>query len=522
MNVLEKSFNTTGICIPELNYMVNIDKKLDVMENMVNKNQYFVINRPRQYGKTTAMYLLEERLKKEYLVINCSFEGIGSSVFSNEEYFSSRILEILAGSLEFTNETVANMLREMNNSLKNLMDVSSAITKFIRMADKKVVLFIDEVDKSSNNQLFLNFLGMLRSKYLAAKKKRDLTFQSVILAGVHDVKNLKLKIRDGEELKLNSPWNIAVNFDLDMSFNPDEIETMLKEYCELNELCMDTKPLSEKLYYYTNGYPFLVSRLCEIIDEKLMEIKVSWNMEHLEKALKLILKENNTLFDDLIKNLENNKELNDYIFDIVFNGAEKLFNIDNLLIEQGTLYGIFKEQNGFVKINNRIFEQRIYNYFVSKLENKINTMTSYNFRDNFINDDSSLNLEKILLKFQQFMKEQYSKIDAEFIEREGRLLFLAFIKPIINGVGFDFKEVQISEEKRLDIVITYNSFKYIIELKIWNGQKYHEKGLKQLYSYIDNQGLSEGYLVVYNFNKGKEYRQEKVQINGKDIFVVYV
>ena len=57
------------------------------------------------------------------------------------------------------------------------------------------------------------------------------------------------------------------------------------------------------------------------------------------------------------------------------------------------------------------------------------------------------------------MKEQYSSLDADFIEREGRLLFLAFIKPIINGVGFDFKEVQISEEKRLDIVIIYNNHK---------------------------------------------------------------
>lgn len=32
---------------------------------------------------------------------------------------------------------------------------------------------------------------------------------------------------------------------------------------------------------------------------------------------------------------------------------------------------------------------------------------------------------------------------------------MAFLKPIINGSGYDFKEVQISDEKRLDLVITY-------------------------------------------------------------------
>ena len=120
------------------------------------------------------------------------------------------------------------------------------------------------------------------------------------------------------------------------------------------------------------------------------------------------------------------------------------------------------------------------------------------------------------------MKEQYSKKDAIFLEREGRLLFLAFIKPIINGLGFDFKEVQISEEKRLDVVITYNSNKYIIELKVWRGEEYHEKGLKQLVNYLDINNQDRGYLLVFNFNKNKEYKKEELIIEGKEIFEVFV
>jgi len=133
-----------------------------------------------------------------------------------------------------------------------------------------------------------------------------------------------------------------------------------------------------------------------------------------------------------------------------------------------------------------------------------------------------MDFERILLRFQQFIKEQYSSIDSKFIEREGRLLFLAFIKPIINGVGFDFKEVQISEEKRLDIVVSYLSSKYVIELKIWRGAEYHKKGLNQLKDYLDIQGLDKGYLVVYNFNKDKEYKKEIIHYEGKEIFVVFV
>ena len=90
---------------------------------------------------------------------------------------------------------------------------------------------------------------------------------------------------------------------------------------------------------------------------------------------------------------------------------------------------------------------------ISKVRTTTNKMSLYNVKSSFVAEDGSLNIVKILQRFQQFMKEQYSAKDKEFIEHHGRLLFLAFIKPIINGTGFDFKEVQISEEKRLDLVI---------------------------------------------------------------------
>ena len=89
---------------------------------------------------------------------------------------------------------------------------------------------IDEVDKSSDNQIFLSFLGLLREKYLKWQQGKDETFQSVILAGVYDVKTLKLKLHPQEEMKYNSPWNIAVDFQMDMSFDCEDIESMLKEY----------------------------------------------------------------------------------------------------------------------------------------------------------------------------------------------------------------------------------------------------------------------------------------------------
>lgn len=466
---MNRRFNTTGVCIPHLHYMVDITNKLTQIKNMVYRGDYFVINRPRQYGKTTTMYMLEQELKDEYLVLSISFEGLGDLIFEEEKTFSKTILKIFGDSIQFNYQEYSSKLYEMSENINDLNAVSKAITNFCRLVDKEIVLFIDEVDKSSNNQLFMSFLGMLRNKFLLRQQGKDKTFYSVILAGVYDIKNLKLKIRQDDEKKYNSPWNIAVNFNVDMSFNSDEISTMLKEYSEDKNVTISIKEISEIIYFYTSGYPFLVSRLCQIIDEN----QLLWNEENINRSVKELLQENNTLFDDLVKNIENNNEFKDYIFDLIINGTEKTFNIHNPLINLGVIYGYLKNIDGTVKMSNRIFEQMLYNYFSSKLENKTD-MSTYNFKENFI-IENGLDFERILLRFQQFIKEQYSSIDSKFIEREGRLLFLAFIKPIINGVGFDFKEVQISEEKRLDIVVSYLSSKYVIELKICPDKKSAER-----------------------------------------------
>ena len=520
---MERYFNTTGVCINLKHYMVNIDGKLKKIEKLIDRGSYLTINKPRQFGKTTTLALLKKRLKEKYIVINCSFEGIGESTFLDEGKFAKEFISLMAISLENTYYDYSKELYKSINEVVDLTSLSKAITKLVKGCNKEVILFIDEVDKSSDNQLFLSFLGMLRNKYLMREMDEDFTFKSVVLAGVYDVKSLKLKLRNSDEIKYNSPWNIAVNFSVDMSFDVEEILTMIDDYTSTNNINMNNRDISERIYYFTNGYPFLVSRICNIIDEDIyMDSKVAWNIDDIDKSVKIILSEQNTLFDSLIKNLENNEDLYSYIKDIIIGGATKTFNIDNPLVNLGVTFGYFKNNDGKIEIANQIFLERIYNYMVSKMENKSNNMDKYNFKNNFITEDNGLDIEQVLNKFKQYMKENYSSVDEAFIEREGRLIFLAFIAPIINGVGFALKEVQISEEKRLDVVITYNNLKYIIELKVWRGEVYHQKGIKQLSYYLDIHGMDKGYLVIFNFNKNKEYKEEKIKADNKDIFSVYV
>jgi hypothetical protein len=511
-----KRFNTTGVCISDTDFMVDISKKIDEIECMVDRGEYFIINRPRQYGKTTVLSQLSKKLENKYLILRTSFEGIGDAIFENEEIFSSKIL---SRALRFTNKEKSEELKALGENLKSLEDVSESITEFIMNSDKKVILLIDEVDKSSNNQLFLSFLGVLRNKFLLSKDGLDYTFYSVILTGVYDVKNLKIKLRPEEEKKYNSPWNIASDFDVDMSFSKDEIGTMLDDYIENKGVALDKDYFSERLHFYTSGYPFLVSKLCKIIDEKIMpQDELIWKSEYMDKAVKELLKDSNTNFDSLIKNIENNKELYDFINRIILKGEDIIYVRTDEIVNMGTMYGILKEEKGNCRINNRIYEQLIYNHLIIKTirNDKDALMSKYNYRSNFINPDGTLDIRKVLIKFQEFMKHEHSEKREAFLEADGRLIFLAFLSPIINGVGFAFKEVQGGEEKRFDIVITYEKKVYILELKIWHGEEYNNKGLQQLGEYLEQYKLDEGYLLIFDFRKKESLSGT---VNDKNVIV---
>lgn len=516
---MEKEFNVTGICIPNMHYMVDTSNKLKNVLSLINKSKYFIINRPRQYGKTTTMYMLERYLnkKEEYVVIFISFEGIGDLVFEEEELFTKTFLNLLERDLFIEHEDLVEVIKSQKSEVETIEDLSYFITKFIKKCNKKVVLMIDEVDKSSNNQLFLSFLGMLRNKYLLRNMGKDYTFHSVILAGVHDVKSLKVKIRPDEVNKYNSPWNIATDFEVDMSFSVEEIGTMLDDYIENKGVSLDKEYFSRRLRYYTSGYPFLVSKLCKIIDEKIMpKDELKWKKEYMDMAVKQLVSETNTNFDSLIKNIENDRELYNFVKTIVLEGTQIAYVKTDEIINKGIIYGILKEENSVCKINNKIYEQLIYNHMMIKvIRQKIYTvMSEYNYKSNFIKEDGNLDIAKVLIKFQEFMKHEYSDKREAFLEDDGRLLFLAFISPIINGVGFAFKEVKGGAEKRFDIVVTYNKKMYILELKIWRGEEYHKKGLLQLGEYLDQYGLDNGYLLIFDFRKveGKAGEKEELEV----------
>ena len=251
-----KEFNVEAVCIPSMHYMVDISDKLEQIQKLIEKGKYFTINRSRQYGKTTTLAALFRKLKEDYIILRLSFEGAGSDAFQSDKNFVMYFIRSVAKALKFAGQS-AEMIEKWKNKADyeegDYVDafdyLSDKIAWLCENSEKDILLFIDEVDKTSDNQIFLNFLGMLRNKYMKRQEGMDDTFKSVILAGVYDIKNLKLKLRPEEEKKYNSPWNIAADFNVDMSFSPKEIATMLEDYEADHHTGMDIGEISNALHF---------------------------------------------------------------------------------------------------------------------------------------------------------------------------------------------------------------------------------------------------------------------------------
>lgn len=486
--------------------MVDITERVEIIRKMIARGDYFCINRGRQYGKTTTLEALTKALASEYTVFKLSFEGASQESFASlpvtSAYFLQSLLFNVRLGLTTLDEAALQILEKAIDGKNSIADMDFAYTipMLCKANAKPIVILIDEVDQASNYESFLLFLGVLRKMFL--DRPNLPTFQSVILAGVYDVKNLKLKVRPNEKHQHNSPWNIAVPFNVDMSLSAEGIKGMLDDYEADHHKGIDTKEFASWIREYTGGYPFLVSRLCQLLDEL-----DDWCHEGLLNAVKVMLNERNTLFDDMIKKIEQFPELKSLLKEYLFSGISRKYNPDNQAFQLAEQFNIINTSCfGSFSISCRIMETRIYEYFMSEEKDSEIYSAGSIEKTQFIKGDGldmPLLFQKFSEHFNEIFRTEDGTMDAKFVEKQGRKQFQLYIRPIINGVGHYYVEAETRDETRTDLIINYNNHEYIIELKIWRGDSYNAKGEQQLFEYLALKKHSTGYLVSFCFNKGK-------------------
>ena len=525
-----KKFNTTGLCIPHKHYMVSTDERVRQIRAMVDEGDYFCINRGRQYGKTTTIFALEGALSDSYGVISLDFQAISAAGYSTEGKFVAAFSRLLwrkrakLGIPTFVQDGIRPIVQARDNEVE-LDQLFFLLSDWCEESEKPLVLIIDEVDSATNNQVFLDFLAQLRVQYLEHEKDPEApAFQSVILAGVSDVQHLHARIRDEDQHKINSPWNISVPFNVEMGFSAEEIAQMLADYEDDHKTGMDIESVGRQVFDYTHGYPFLVSRICQIADEELVgngfaDLSAAWTEFGIDEAVRRLLSETNTLFDSLVGKLHNYPELRGKLRALLMRGEQVGYVPDDNEQQQLLMYGFARVEHNKLVVANRVFEMRLYVFFVGESEADPSLRVAAGAdRSVFVAEDGGLDVPKIMAHFIRDHNRIHGDAGERFLEEEGRERFLTYLSPIINGTGTYSVEEQTRDQRRMDVVVHWLGHRYVIELKVWRGERYRQRGEEQIRAYLDYFGLCVGYLLSFDFRRTKRPGVERIALGNAVLF----
>ena len=511
-----RRFGTQGPVHPEKNYIVNRSAELNDFIERVKDGQYIVLFAPRQSGKTTFFRWSLDTLTTEddaYFTIRLDFQvmrDISSGIFYERlNYMLQKEI------VDFYHKRGKEPSNDLTQFLENtqLTDAFSMITYFQLLSgfldNKKVVIIIDEFDGIPTT-VVSDFLYALRHIYLSDEP------QCPFCVGIIGVKNINQLNYD----RSISPFNIQDEFYLP-NFTLEQVQELLTQYTEEVGQSFSTEVI-ESIHKQTAGQPFLVNRLAQILTDTLEIPKTEpITMEHFLKAHSQLLHERNTNIEHLTTNIRRNPRFESILMKITATDEGVAFNLRDDLISELATYGVIKQgADGMCEIANPIYFYCILQVFklaVNGLEQEyLPEDTSEGFLD-YLSPAGEIKMGALLDNFQDFIARAGFKIlqvpDTPQ-ESVGRHLLLAYLEQFVRLVG-GFMHIEVQTGRgRIDLLITHNQQKYVVETKIWRGDGSYNKGKRQLASYLKLEGATEGYYVVFDHRTNPEQRSETEEFGG--------
>lgn len=239
--------------------MVDLKSRLKKPLSALRRGESLLLVRARQAGKTTLLRELAHALRKEgYAVALCSLQVA-------EDQSLLGILRHIEATLTkaYPLPVLPKWTPVEPQSLSFCMWIGEAQQKL----GKPLVLILDEYD-SPPRKLVTSLLRMLRSALSLADEGRPFV-HAIALCGKTHVRELRDELRPpGDESRgSGSLWNVALPLTLP-PLSRSEIDTLLDEYTAESEVVW-SKAARKELFEQTRGQPWLVSRICYLLDEQL-------------------------------------------------------------------------------------------------------------------------------------------------------------------------------------------------------------------------------------------------------------
>lgn len=530
---MERFFNTAGPIKIDLHYYIDPLKRFDLEEVLllIRQQKYFVLHAPRQTGKTTCMLALRDYLNEhgEYIAVYANVEG-GQGSRNDVQSVVKSTIDTLAEQFRgvLKNDIPLQIRDEVQQTGKDSM-LSTYLRRLSEQLPKPIVLVIDEIDALVGDSL-VSILRQIRSGYT----DRPTAFpQSIILCGVRDVRDYRIVISNQDIVTGGSAFNIKAKSLLLGNFTKEEIHELYMEHTKATGQQFD-EACFPMIWEATEGQPWLVNALGYEVTMQMKENRdrsIKIIPEMIYRAQERIIYRRETHIDILIDKLKEER-VRRVIGPILANDTE----VDDALFPQDDMQYVIDmgliTRDKPIRIANGIYREIIPRELTWTTQESLVQQSAW-----YMNPDNSINMDKLMLDFQQFFRQNADAWIEKFDYKESgpQLLLQAFLQRVVNGGGYIDREYGLGRG-RTDLLVRkpltdhYGGpvQRIVLELKIKRNslEKTIEDGLQQTWEYMDKAGaVDEGHFIIFDrtpdkpweekiWHKECEYNKQKIMVWG--------
>ena len=504
-------FNTAGPVRCEVHYclppLTRFD--LDHVLMLIDQQKYFVLHAPRQTGKTTYLLALMDYLNQEGRY-RCLYFNVEAAQSAREDVRRAMraILEEMALRADtslndaFVRDTWPGIFERSGEHGA----LNSLLTLWAEHSPQPLVLLIDEIDTLVGDTL----IAMLRQLRAGYDKRPAFFPQSVILCGVRDVRDYRLRTANGKAIITGgSAFNIKAESLRMGDFSRAEVETLYQQHTQEIGQAFEPEAL-QQVWELTQGQPWLVNALGY---ETCFKMKSGRDrsqpitVELITEAKERLILRRETHLDQLQDKLREERVRR--VIEPILTGQVR----PEYLPEDDVLYvrdlGLI-HTDGQLRIANKIYQETIPRALTYTTQVTLSQEAAW-----YILPDGRLDMSKLLAAFQEFFREHSEHWVERFDYKEAgpQLLLQAFLQRIVNRGGRVEREYGLGR-RRTDLLVIWaypgGVQKTVIETKVLyrSLERTISEGLAQTWDYMDHCGVAEGHLVIFDRTEGKPWEEK--------------
>ena len=500
-------FNTEGPVRPDDHYCIDPLERVDIGEflGLIRAKRYFVLHAPRQTGKTSALIALRD-------LLNSGKAGNFRCVDVNVEAGQVARDDVARGMRTILSGLArrARLLRDNfpHESWRAVLEASGPddalgdlLSNWCLANPVPLVLLVDEIDSLVGDTL-LSVLRQLRAGYT---QRPEAFPQSIVLCGVRDIRDYRIRSSTGEVIAGGSPFNVAAKSLRMGDFTEAETHALMAQHTE--ETGQHFAPQAqEAVWTQTQGQPWLVNALCagacfdnEAGRDRSRPIKV----DDIYAAREGLILSRRTHLDQLAHKLEEERVRR--VVEPILSGGE--VRHDGRDLEYVRDLGLLAADSP-PRIANSIYQEVVPRELGHVLQDSLDVQAAW-----YVDDDGGLNMDKLLKAFSTFFSEHAEHWLARFgdyPEAAPQLILQSYLQRVVNGGGRIEREYGLGRG-RTDLLVLWPREagqpsdlweRFVVECKVLRDSDRKslawtvEKGVQQTLGYMKRCDAKEGHLVV--------------------------